>query len=56
MNKEVVGKCKICGDKVYCSGGFLEGVLQENNILLCLSCMKGMEKDETGTKLFTQNE
>ncbi|WP_017795333.1 hypothetical protein [Oceanobacillus sp. ISL-73] len=45
MNKEVVGKCKICGGNVYCSGGFLEGVLQDNNTLLCLSCSGRDKKD-----------
>ncbi|MFS0749364.1 hypothetical protein [Oceanobacillus sp. 1P07AA] len=45
MNKEVVGKCKVCGDNVYCSGGFLEGVVQENKTLLCLSCAGRDKKD-----------
>ncbi|WP_276207703.1 hypothetical protein [Paludifilum halophilum] len=35
---EYVGTCSRCGVSIYCSNGFLEGVIQEDGTLLCLEC------------------
>lgn len=44
--EEFIGYCVECGKEVYCKGGFLEGVIQENKSLLCMSCSKKInEKD-----------
>lgn len=35
--EELIGECAVCGESVYCKGGFLEGT-NENGLLLCPKC------------------
>ncbi|MGO1759043.1 MULTISPECIES: hypothetical protein [Mammaliicoccus] len=44
MEKEFVGKCKACHSNIYCSSGFIEGVVQQDKTLLCFKCSN--KKDE----------
>ncbi|MCR2804103.1 hypothetical protein [Paenibacillus soyae] len=41
--QEKVGNCAECGGDVYCRGGFLQGVVQEDGTLICFSCMDEAE-------------
>ncbi|MGP4076770.1 GrpB family protein [Halobacillus sp. K22] len=36
--REPVGKCQNCKTLIYCSGGFLEGVVNKDQTLFCFSC------------------
>ncbi|SFG33100.1 GrpB domain, predicted nucleotidyltransferase, UPF0157 family [Halobacillus alkaliphilus] len=36
--REPVGKCRNCGTLIYCSGGFLEGVVNNDQTLCCFPC------------------
>ncbi|CDQ41592.1 MULTISPECIES: hypothetical protein [Virgibacillus] len=40
MEKEYIGKCDLCGDKIYCRSGFLDGIIQSNHKLICFSCQE----------------
>ncbi|MFG6147032.1 hypothetical protein [Halobacillus sp. B23F22_1] len=37
---ELVGTCADCGKAVYCKDGFLDGVIDENQHLLCNRCVE----------------
>jgi hypothetical protein len=38
MMKELVGSCVRCVHDVYCTDGFLNGIVLENNNILCFNC------------------
>ncbi|MBD7936352.1 hypothetical protein H9655_04880 [Cytobacillus sp. Sa5YUA1] len=40
MEKEYLGKCSRCGEGIYCHGGFLGGVLEEDGKMTCFSCIE----------------
>ncbi len=42
--RELIGNCASCNKEVYCNGGFLDGVIQENKSLLCFTCYKKIKK------------
>ena len=42
--KELIGNCAVCSREIYCKGGFLDGVIQENKSLLCFICDKKIKK------------
>ncbi|MGK9057071.1 hypothetical protein [Mammaliicoccus vitulinus] len=48
MEKEFVGKCVACDSKIYCSSGFIEGVVQQDKTLLCFKC-SNKKDEESGT-------
>ncbi|SIR53060.1 hypothetical protein SAMN05878482_104151 [Peribacillus simplex] len=35
---ELVGNCVRCARKVYCTAGFLNGILLDNKKILCFNC------------------
>ncbi|MFY0780479.1 hypothetical protein AB1K18_09250 [Peribacillus simplex] len=35
---ELVGSCVHCGHDVYCTAGFLNGILLDNKKILCFNC------------------
>ncbi|MCP8970748.1 hypothetical protein NK662_19710 [Ectobacillus sp. SYSU M60031] len=35
--RELVGTCHACGTEVYCTGGFLNGIVQDGNTF-CIRC------------------
>ncbi|WHY58489.1 hypothetical protein [Peribacillus simplex] len=35
---ELVGTCVRCARKVYCTAGFLNGILLDNKKILCINC------------------
>jgi hypothetical protein len=37
--KEQVGICAKCKKTIYCMDGFLNGIIDEENILYCFSCL-----------------
>jgi hypothetical protein len=40
LEKELVGKCKICQKNIYCNSGFIEGIVLEDKTLICFKCTK----------------
>jgi hypothetical protein len=38
--EEKVGTCVGCRKTIYCLDGFLDGVITEEKILFCYSCLK----------------
>ena len=38
--EERVGTCVCCRKTIYCLDGFLDGVITEEKILFCHSCLK----------------
>lgn len=42
--REEVGKCSNCEKIIYCLDGFLDGMITENKILYCFSCVKQEDK------------
>ncbi len=36
--EEFVGTCTYCGKDIYCKDGFLNGVLDEEQMVLCYDC------------------
>lgn len=45
---EEVGKCVNCSKIVYCTDGFLNGIIEENGSLLCFECSKRDEVNKKG--------
>lgn len=45
MEKEYLGICSSCGEGIYCHGGFLGGVLEDDGKMICFSCF---EEEITG--------
>ncbi|WP_167358784.1 hypothetical protein [Halobacillus karajensis] len=43
--KEKVGPCAKCGEVVFCENGFLNGVIQGDQTLLCFSCEESRQED-----------
>lgn len=37
--RELVGHCKECNREVYCQDGFLNGVVLEDQSVVCFECM-----------------
>ncbi|MGI8316668.1 hypothetical protein [Halobacillus mangrovi] len=35
---ELVGTCTRCGSEIYCRDGFLDGVIKEDQSLVCFNC------------------
>ncbi|WP_256521831.1 hypothetical protein [Halobacillus sp. A5] len=35
---ELVGTCSVCGKAVYCRDGFLDGIIDEEQMLKCNEC------------------
>ena len=44
--KELIGHCAACSKEVYCKGGFLDGVIQEDKSLLCFTCHNKSKEGE----------
>ncbi|UVI28940.1 hypothetical protein [Paenibacillus spongiae] len=44
--QELVGRCKQCGKDIYCNDGFINGVVQEDQTLLCFDCSADHEDEE----------
>ncbi|WP_431802621.1 hypothetical protein [Halobacillus andaensis] len=38
---ELVGTCAVCGKTIYCKDGFLDGVIDEDQLLRCYECEEG---------------
>lgn len=38
--KELVGTCHVCEKEVYCLDGFLNGVVNDEGVLICFECVK----------------
>ncbi len=38
MEKQLVGTCESCGKKIYCDGGFLQGIMGPDHQLICYEC------------------
>jgi hypothetical protein len=36
--KELVGECKACKKPVFCNDGFINGVVLDDNTLICFEC------------------
>ncbi|WP_256464014.1 hypothetical protein [Halobacillus salinarum] len=36
--QDLVGNCRYCGAEVYCLDGFLNGVVDEDQLLSCYDC------------------
>jgi hypothetical protein len=41
--QELVGKCKSCGKDIYCLDGFLNGIHNDDQHLICFDCEKKEE-------------
>lgn len=46
--QELVGKCAVCQKDVYCTDGFLNGIINDQKNLICFDCAEGL-KNETST-------
>ncbi|MFS0600373.1 hypothetical protein [Peribacillus frigoritolerans] len=47
---ELVGSCVRCAQDVYCTAGFLNGILLDNKNILCFNCkdiLNAMIKEES---------
>lgn len=47
---ELVGSCVRCAHDVYCTAGFLNGILLDNKNILCFNCkdiLNAMIKEES---------
>lgn len=42
--QELVGECKACKKQIFCNDGFINGVVLDDNTLICFECFKGVEK------------
>jgi len=36
--QELVGHCKACKRKIYCNDGFINGIVLEDESLICFDC------------------
>ncbi|WP_461610257.1 hypothetical protein [Cytobacillus kochii] len=45
MEKEYLGICSSCGEGIYCHGGFLGGVLEDDGKMICFSCFEEEKVD-----------
>lgn len=39
--QELVGECKACKQPIFCKDGFIDGVLLDDNTLICFECFDG---------------
>jgi hypothetical protein len=39
--QELVGECKACKKQIFCHDGFIDGVVLDDNTLLCFECFDG---------------
>ena len=44
--KELVGHCQECQKEIYCLDGFLDGIVREDQSLICFECL-GKERDSS---------
>ncbi|MYL41714.1 hypothetical protein [Virgibacillus salexigens] len=40
MEKEYIGKCDLCCDRIYFRSGLLYGIIESNHVLICFSCQE----------------
>lgn len=39
--QELVGECKECKKPIFCHDGFIDGVVLDDNTLICFECFDG---------------
>jgi len=44
--QEPVGHCSKCGTSIYCKDGFLDGVVNEDQTLVCFDCRDERAENE----------
>lgn len=42
--KELVGTCSICNKEIYCENGFFNGVINDDQTILCFTCHEDQPK------------
>lgn len=42
--EELAGHCKVCGKPVMCQGGFLQGIVLEDQSIVCFDCDEAANK------------
>ncbi|WP_167355937.1 hypothetical protein [Paenibacillus oryzisoli] len=44
--EELIGHCRICEKPIYCRMGFLDGVVQSDQTLLCFDCSAAVHEEQ----------